>query len=324
MKKSLPLVFVAIYVVFIGQSHALELKGMCSIHFASTSKAEEILQTRDAYIKALSPFDLKARMKNNGEIGERDFLDFIAAHALAWSPQEQQKLEKILLRIDKLLEPYNVYLPPKLYFIKTTGQEEGGAPYTRAGKAIILPVKIIALSQQQLFEMITHEIFHIISRNNPKLRSQLYSLIGFKKCSPISLPSSLKSLKITNPDAPNISHYIEVTINNKPRLVVPILLACEKKFKENPGENLFNYISLKFLPIEKHRGKWRYSTENKEVVTYDIEELSGYFEQVGMNTHYIIHPEEILAENFTLLLTEKKKLLSPGLLDKMERTLSSH
>ena len=32
-------------------------------------------------------------------------------------------------------------------------------------------------------------------------------------------------------------------------------------------------------------------------------ELSGFVEQIGRNTGYIIHPEEILAENFAQLAT---------------------
>ena len=36
---------------------------------------------------------------------------------------------------------------------------------------------------------------------------------------------------------------------------------------------------------------------------YDVDELGGFFEQVGENTDYIIHPDEILADNFAFLLT---------------------
>jgi hypothetical protein len=32
--------------------------------------------------------------------------------------------------------------------------------------------------------------------------------------------------------------------------------------------------------------------------------LSGLYEQIGRNTDYIIHPDEILAENFAAILTD--------------------
>jgi hypothetical protein len=30
--------------------------------------------------------------------------------------------------------------------------------------------------------------------------------------------------------------------------------------------------------------------------------VSGFFEQIGRNTRYIVHPEEIMADNFSLML----------------------
>jgi hypothetical protein len=34
----------------------------------------------------------------------------------------------------------------------------------------------------------------------------------------------------------------------------------------------------------------------------EVEAVEGFFEQIGRNTGYIIHPEEILADNFVLLV----------------------
>ena len=39
------------------------------------------------------------------------------------------------------------------------------------------------------------------------------------------------------------------------------------------------------------------------------DEAEGFFEQIGRNTSYILHPEETLANNFVFLITEKKKTL---------------
>ena len=51
------------------------------------------------------------------------------------------------------------------------------------------------------------------------------------------------------------------------------------------------------------------------------QQISGFFEQVGRNTDYIIHPEEILAENFALLMIGKRDVASPEILDKMRSAL---
>lgn len=51
------------------------------------------------------------------------------------------------------------------------------------------------------------------------------------------------------------------------------------------------------------------------------QQISGFFEQVGRNTNYIIHPEEILAENFALLIMDKRDVPSPEILEKMRAVL---
>lgn len=47
----------------------------------------------------------------------------------------------------------------------------------------------------------------------------------------------------------------------------------------------------------------------------------GYHEKIGRNTGYIIHPEEVLADNFALLLLGSGKINSPHVLDGMQRIL---
>jgi hypothetical protein len=46
-------------------------------------------------------------------------------------------------------------------------------------------------------------------------------------------------------------------------------------------------------------------------VLLEAGEVSGFYEQVGENTGYIIHPEEILADNFALLMMRDQELKSP-------------
>jgi hypothetical protein len=42
---------------------------------------------------------------------------------------------------------------------------------------------------------------------------------------------------------------------------------------------------------------------------------------VGRNTQYIIHPEEILADNFALLVLGETSIPSPVILEKMKDAL---
>jgi hypothetical protein len=54
---------------------------------------------------------------------------------------------------------------------------------------------------------------------------------------------------------------------------------------------------------------------------YSFKELSGFIEQVGKNTNYIIHPEEILADNFKLLIKGDSNVLSPEIIERLREAL---
>jgi hypothetical protein len=56
-------------------------------------------------------------------------------------------------------------------------------------------------------------------------------------------------------------------------------------------------------------------------ILLDVRQVSGFMEQVGENTDYIIHPEEILADNFALLLLKDRAVRTPDVLNKMRAVL---
>ena len=62
-----------------------------------------------------------------------------------------------------------------------------------------------------------------------------------------------------------------------------------------------------------------YDSQKPKLV--NVQQVSGIFEQVGRNTGYIIHPEEILADNFALLVLREGNVPSPSVIGKMEEIL---
>ena len=49
--------------------------------------------------------------------------------------------------------------------------------------------------------------------------------------------------------------------------------------------------------------------------------VEGFYEQIGRNTGYIIHPEETLANNFVHLMSGKKGLKNPEIPAQIEKLL---
>src|ERR1044072_329889 len=232
-----------------GASADLPLGG-AKAHFATQSEGRRILTARDEFIQRLSPFDRSARMKTDKAVSEAELLAFIGKNVAEWTTDETQAVQAALEALPPLLRELRLSLPPPVQLIKTTGAEEGHAAYTRA-TAIVIPESELGKSQKDLQRLICHELFHILSRQNPELREKLYGVIGFTKCQEIALPPELERRKITNPDAPRNDHFIRLTIDGHESLAVPVLLSRVETYDVQRGGEFFAYLQFQFLVVEK-------------------------------------------------------------------------
>jgi hypothetical protein len=287
------------------------------IHFTSPAEGSKVLTVRDDFIRRLSPFDRAARLKVGRAVAEEEFLTFIGKSATEWTNQEMRAVQASAESLRPLLSAFPLSLPSTIQMIKTTGNEEGGAAYTR-GTAIVLPRGELAKSQEELSKLICHEVFHILSRHNPALRERLYETIGFTRCEEIEFPPELTSRKITNPDAPRNDHFIRLTDGGQQCLAIPILFSSVEVKR---GGEFFQYLNFQFLIMEKTSNRLQPQYENSMPKLVGPEGVTGFFEQVGRNTQYIIHPEEILADNFSLLVLKQQNVPSPEILHKMTQIL---
>jgi hypothetical protein len=276
--------------------------------FASVAEGAEILGRKDDFIQRLSAFDRSARMKTAKDVSVDEFLGFVRANVVEWTDAEKKAIETALAVIRQPLEALRLPLPKTIYFIKTTGAEEGMAFYTR-DSAIIFPKSELPGDASGLQKTVAHELFHILSRENPDLREKLYQLIGFTKCPEIELPDELKARKITNPDTPRNDHSIHLRVADREVTAIPILFSKNEKYDMSRGGEFFAYLEFQFLLLPQ-----------KELIP--PKKVAGFFEQVGRNTEYVIHPEEILADNFALLITGGKNLPTPEIQARMRELLS--
>lgn len=290
-----------------------------TVHFATVEEAKAILGTRDDFIQRLSPFDRAARLKTSRAVGEAEFLQFVTSKVLPWSEAEREKMSAALAAVQAKLAARALPLPKDILLIRTTGEEEGKAAYTRAN-AIIFPTEDLAQPQPGLEKLLCHELFHILSRTNPALREALYRAIGFEACDEVAFPAELLARKLTNPDAPRNDHCLRVQVGGEPHWAIPILFAGTETYDEAKGGEFFDYLQFRFLLVERTPGSSAVTPLRAGAAARHVglNEVSGFFEQVGRNTRYIIHPEEILADNFSLLVLGGSAVASPEILDKME------
>jgi hypothetical protein len=291
--------------------------------FATVEEGKKILTARDEFVQALSPFDRAARVKTDKDVSEEAFLAFVGQSVLDWTDAEKKQMAAALDVVKEGLGRYPLPLPKTVYLVKTTGQEEGNAAYTR-DNAIVLPKSDVAPGRPSNPRVLYHELFHILSRANPDLRERLYKAIGFEKCSEVTFPESLKSHKITNPDGPRNDHSITVQVAGESVWVVPVLFSQVERYDPNRGGEFFNYMQCRFLEVARDANspaiKPRPAGEEPRMISQN--RMSGFFEQIGRNTQYTIHPDEILADNFASLMMQDRNVRSPEILKKMETILS--
>ncbi len=293
-----------------------------TLRFADVRAAQQVLAAEDKFVRALSRFDLDSRL---GKLdADRDeFRRFIAAQALPWEARQVEKLVKIAADIRAQLADLPLPLPDEILLIRTTGKEEGSAAYCRGDNAIVLPTAYVERrSAPQLKRTLIHELFHILSRNNPDLRKRLYAIVGFKRCPEVAYPASLRDRKITNPDAPTLEHYIEIDVDGTWTKTVPVLYASADRYDPAKGGPFFRYLQFRLMAVAEKNGRWAAVTRNGEPLLIDPKSNASFHHQIGKNTGYIIHPDEILADNFVHLVERSKDLPTPKIVEQMRTELS--
>jgi hypothetical protein len=287
------------------------------IKFASIDKANKLLTQEDNFTKSWSQFDIDARMHKKKSTREELF-NFIEKQTREWTIEEQNKIVSIFKSIDKQIEKQGLRIdfPDEIYFVKTTAHEEGETKgYTRANY-IVLKDDILSQAEDGLKRIIAHELFHIMTRSNPEFRKEMYQIIGFHLMNDVAYPENLKTYRITNPDAPQVDSYITIKVGSQSKDCMMILYSN----RDYDGENFFRYKNVGFLSLTGDSVKTIEFNNNKPVI-YSLEQVTGFFEKVGKNTKYIIHPEEILAENFAFTILDKSELPNQEILNEIRKKL---
>jgi len=291
------------------------------IEFASIDKARAVLGARDDFVARLSPFDRAARLKSAGDVSEEEYLEFARAAAREWSNDERARITNAFTAIRPKLVELLPELEAPILLVKTSGEEEGGAGYTRAN-AVMLPQALA--DETELHRLLAHEIFHVVSRDNPDLKRALYETIGFEDCGELALPPAMAARKMTNPDAPVNEHCIEVQVDGANVWGMPILLSRDERYDPAAGIPFFGYLTLSMLLVERAEtsaAPARPLERNGAPVLVPFNRVGGLDEQIGHNTGYVIHAEEILASNFELLVQGVSDAPSPEVLERIRAVL---
>jgi hypothetical protein len=94
---------------------------------------------------------------------------------------------------------------------------------------------------------------------------------------------------------------------------VLVTYAKTDRFAPEHGRRLFDYLRFGLFAVEATNGGWRVKPgPDGRPTAYAPDQVARFYEQVGRNTGYVIHPDEILADNIAILLTDGRSGQSPA------------
>ena len=285
------------------------------IVFASGAAAREYIGTEDAFTRNLGGFDKSARLKTDRKVATAEFIDFMRWQVLDWTPEQKERVCADMEDAGRAFSGYDLRLPEEIVFISTTGKGEDDAAYCRGSNVIVLPPDFGR-------NTVCHELFHIYSRNNPKVRDALYRMLSFEKCKPLRLPDDLFDKKIANPDTSDNDCFFVAEVDGADYKLMPILLSSSD-YDEDLGDSFFDCMELSFIAVTETADAMTPLTGDDGYVIFDRKKVPRYFENIGKNTSYDVHPEEVLADNFTLLKNGETDLPDMEIIRKMEATLKA-
>ena len=248
--------------------------------FLKQEEAALLLQKEDEHIRRWSSFDLASHTVGI-EGGKQGYLQFAGAQTRNWNDEETALLQKSSQSINQIIREKELKLPfpEEVRLIKSTIKEEGGAGGYTRDTYIVLIDRLLE-HPKYVTKLLAHEAFHVLTRNNPDFRHDSYATF---------------------------------TINGEKKDCCMVIYST----RPYEGGSFFQYLNIGLVPIDKNTCK-AIEKEGKAVV-YSINEASDFYDRMGRNTQYIIDPEEVLADNFSLLLTGMTEgLPSPEVIQKME------
>ena len=272
------------------------------VGFADLPRARKTLGHKDRWAKQLSDFDLGARQRTAEPTSLKEFLDFAAGAGREWTATEEIAWEAVVDKLSDAMKGLNLRLP-KIDLVKTTGEEEfRAAGYTRRN-AIMLSESVTSLPStdpRRAYFLLAHEVFHVLSRTDSLLRDDLYALLGFKTVDGFEYPAELEDRRLSNPDAFEYLHTLTVQSGSESVDVMPVIQSLLPLNEVIQLPNFFDALDIVLLSVDAGTGE-ALRDSNGDLIKYNFGN-TNWVPLMLRNSSYIIHPEEVLADNFATLM----------------------
>jgi hypothetical protein len=320
-------------------TRAIEISKIHKLVLADSLAATNFITSdvHDDFFTKITDADLSVQMKKGFDPSEphrerlAQYLLFLQKDVRNFKQEEALFVEKCIRNAYKMCSMVSSDLFPKeLKIIKIKGKPYGNGTYYTREDCIIVPANELEMPDEAKFtETMLHELFHIYSRFHAEQRLQLYDLVGFHPLEnqDLQIPKQLESRILLNPDGTNFAYYIDIQLApDKTIKAIPILYTPSNGYQKNKGD-FFGHLKFSLFQVEQSGHGYAVVCKDDASSTIDMKNIPDFYRQIRDNTDYIIHPDEILADNFmyTIQLAngkDPKKFSTEGrqLLNKIKTT----
>ncbi len=267
-------------------------------HYADRDEAVEKYLSNEEYFDGMSKCDVQYKLQDkHGTVEE--LKEYGASQMQEFSDDEKEAIDNLFDEMTKDAEENGYEFPrlSEITLIRSTQKEEcGSGAYTHGTDIYFgdyLSNLITSEDESEAVrgkEIMWHEIFHCLTRNNPDFRKDMYKIIHFTvEDEDYEIPPSVEKKFISNPDVEHHNSHAEFEIDGEKVECFAALIATEPFRKE--GDSFFDCMATALVPTD---GSDEY---------YLPEDTDNFWEVFGENTGYVIDPEECMADNFSYAMT---------------------
>ena len=231
------------------------------------------------------------------------------AATLDFTADEQAALREAVASMQPSLAAHApLYARMPWSFIKLSPTIEGGRPHTRGDSIVLSDVvtawvvkmrmKAALTTPSLVWNLLVHEQTHVIQRQHPELFTALYtSTFGFQHVTLLPTPTWLSSLRVINPDAPDVDWIFSIDQGAGGHWWLPDLLINNRDHPQMPMG--FQMVAL---GVKRQGDKWEYldpvSPGNPQLL-YGID---AYIQRFPIHDE-LFHPNEIAANMLAAWIT---------------------
>jgi len=299
--------------------------------FASREEGVRLKMDNTAYFDAQTPREIAWKLECP-DASSAIFKAVAKAQIQEFTSDEKKAVDATMVFIEERMSTLGIRLPfhEEIVFIKSDMKDEGrAAGYTQKNQiylgSLCLERTVRAFlkdpeyradyAEFRLFvfrELVSHELFHCLTRGDALFRRRMYCLIGFTVAEQdIEFGPLVQEAVLHNPDVERYDDSAEFTIGGRKRrciLLATLSQSYAEAVADNCCANFFDYTQAVLVPLDQPD------------TMIPLDNVTDFYDVVGRNTDYVMSSEECLAENFSLLVTYGTE----GRYDSMDKSITPY